>query len=198
MQTFHEDRPHLCSLWVFHDTQTLQEDTKELVEEYPISPREVVADAFQKHIQSWKESDMCSQLVQVLDSSATTLEINKIVGVALGTISQYTEDSRNRSAFQHALVLTLREWLLQTKQDFPCYVQDPNYNPVDHSILGEYGVEVIDDPRAWLEIDEMSILFSCSPNVPVKEIVADIARPAVVIWEHVGFRDYDKEGKGSV
>lgn len=48
---------------------------------------------------------------------------------------------------------------------------------------------MIEDPRGWLEVDEHSILLSIAPNVPVKEIIADIARPAAIIWCRVEFDD---------
>lgn len=135
---------------------------------------------------------MRKKVVQVLDQSAGSHNINKIVAVALAAISR---GDRNRSAFQHALVLTLQEWLRTQQKTFSSYAQDPDYKSVDKAVLGEHGIEVIDDPRAWLEIDERSILFSCAPNVPVKEVVADIARPAVVIWERVDYNDRDVKGE---
>lgn len=78
-----------------------------------------------------------------------------------------------------------------------CYAQDPGYRSVDREVLKAHGIEVIDDPRAWLEIDGESIVVSVSPNVPVKEIVADITQPAIIIWERVGFMDGDQKGEMS-
>ena len=100
-------------------------------------------------------------------------------------------ESRHRAASQHGLLLTLKEWLQQRnpKEEIPCYAQDPIYNSMDKQILGEAGGEVIDDPRGWLEVDEQSMMISVAPNVPVKEIITDIARPAVIIWCRVEFND---------
>lgn len=92
----------------------------------------------------------------------------------------------------------LKEWLHTQQKTFSCYVQDPANRPVDKAVLGEHGIEVIDDPRAWLEVVERSVLFSCGSNVPVKEIVADVARPAVVIWERISYGDYDIKDEGMV
>jgi hypothetical protein len=62
---------------------------------------------------------------------------------------------------------------------------------VDREVLTDIGFEMIDDPRGWLEIDERSVVLSVAPNVPVKEIIADTARPAVVIWNRVPNEDTD-------
>lgn len=138
---------------------------------------------------------MCKRVVQILNSSVAGHSIEKIVAVALGGISK---DDRHRSAFQHAFVLTLREWLRARQKSICCYAQDPNYKAVDKVVLEEHGLEIINDPRAWLEVDERSILFSCAPDVPVKEIVADTTRPAAVIWERVDDEDCDVEREGKV
>lgn len=60
---------------------------------------------------------------------------------------------------------------------------------VDREVLVDIGFEMIDDPRGWLETDERSVVCSVAPNVPVKEIVADTARPAIVIWNRVNNDD---------
>lgn len=70
-------------------------------------------------------------------------------------------------------------------------MQDPEYTSVDREILDGFGLQTVDDPEGFLKVDEQSIVLSIAPNVPVKHIIADIARPAVVIWFHV-------EEKGTV
>jgi hypothetical protein len=87
----------------------------------------------------------------------------------------------------------VRKWLKEEDQngDISCYMQDPMNTSVDREVLADIGFEMIDDPRGWLEIDERSVVLSVAPNVPVKEIVADIARPAAVIWNRVNNEDKD-------
>ncbi|KAF3384982.1 5'-AMP-activated protein kinase subunit gamma [Penicillium rolfsii] len=155
-----------------------------------------VAETFQTYLQDWRETEVAKKLIQSLTAHAATHSISKIVGLALGAMS-YQYDSRPRCYIQHALLLTLRKWLVEREktEDVVCHAQDPGYRSVDREILHEHGIEVINDPQAWLEIDDKSLVFSVSPNVPVKEIVADIARPAIVIWERVGFMDGDQKGK---
>lgn len=185
----------LRSLQVYHISKELISGTKELVKDPTLPGRDGLNSYFKEQIRAWKKSEMCKRVVQILDSSVAGHDIEKIVAVALAGIAK---DDRHRSAFQHAFVLTLREWLRARQKSICCYAQDPGYKDVDKVVLEEHGIEVIDDPRAWLEVDERSILFSCAPNVPVKEIVADIARPAVVIWERVDAKDYDVEMEGKV
>lgn len=127
-------------------------------------------------------------------SKARGHKINNIVGIACGSLSR---PDRHNAAFQHALLVTAKSWLrkkgldekLLTGQDdgknLFCYRQDPEYTPVDREILDGVGFQVVDHPDGFLKIDEQSIVLSIAPNLPVKHITADIARPAIVIWLRV-------------
>lgn len=185
-----------------HPSITRRKDTHELVPdpELGLDPnprsRTQLLQAWRKKQLGWTESDMCHNLKQILSSSAADLDISKIVGFSLGSISY---DNKDRSAYQHALLLTLRDYLLEERDIVaPCYVQDPIYTDEDNTIMKENDVEILDDPLGWLEIDDSSIVVSISSNVSSKEIIADIARPAIVIWERVGDNNYDQRGKLSL
>lgn len=185
----------LRSLQIFHNCEKIVSSAIELAKDLTLPSHDDLRTSFKEQIRVWQETEMCKRVTNILDSSVANHDIQKIVAVALGSISN---DNGHRSAFQHAFVLTLREWLRTREKSVPCYAQDPVYNTVDTVVLGEHGIEVIEDPRAWLEVDEKSILFSCAPNVPVKEIIADVTRPAAVVWERADGKDYDVEMEGKV
>jgi hypothetical protein len=119
-----------------------------------------------------------------LSSEISSHDINKIVRLACGSLALLNNE---RAANQTALLVTVRKWLKERNQtdDIFCYMQDLMNTSVDREVLADIGFEMIDDPRGWLEIDERSVVLSVSPNVPVKEIIADTARPAIVIWNRV-------------
>lgn len=142
---------------------------------------------------------MCKCLEKGLARVPPTHQIHKIVGLALGGISYGRDEIPSAGvALQHALLLTLRKWLvkreIKEREEPFCYAQDPCYRSVDKVILKQHGVEVIDDPRAWLEIDDTSIVLSVGNNLCDKDIVADIARPAILIWERVYSEETQDQG----
>lgn len=47
------------------------------------------------------------------------------------------------------------------------------------------GIVPVEDPNGFLEVNENTIVFSQFPNVPIRQIIADIARPAMMIWKKV-------------
>ncbi|KAK4232727.1 hypothetical protein C8A03DRAFT_48470 [Achaetomium macrosporum] len=103
-----------------------------------------------------------------------------------------------RPMAQHILALTVRDLLASSYTTarqgegicgIKCYAQDPIYTPVDRQVLGEAGFTILDDPRAFLEVDESSVVIAIAPDIPVRQIVADIARPAIMIWEKFAVTD---------
>jgi hypothetical protein len=72
-----------------------------------------------------------------------------------------------------------------------CYAQDPDYTEIDKLVLKEHGITTLEDPRGFLEIESSTVVISICADVPVKQIVADIARPAIMIWNRV--REVDNE-----
>lgn len=187
-----------CSLRIAHWMSRRKKDTKEPACHYALRESQVVRESFRTSRESWEASQMCKDLGSTLESIPKTLNIEKVLGFSCGSMS--IDRTSSRSEFQHALILTVREWLRVRSRSgrIPCYVQDPVYTGIDKSTLKESNVAVLDDPQGLLGIDDSSVVFSCSSNIPIKEIVADIARPAVLIWEHVGEEDEESSDEYGV
>lgn len=120
-------------------------------------------------------------------AAASLPGITKIIAFACSSMSRDDDNTRHRSASQHALILTLRD-MLQASQpgvQIKCLAQDPVYTEVDKTVLAELGVAVVDDPQGFLEVDDQSVVLSFSPNVPVRQIITDLARPVVLAWDTV-------------
>ncbi|CAG8909104.1 unnamed protein product [Penicillium egyptiacum] len=154
-------------------------------EVYPVGEEEEVwdseftRDAFEQEKVAWEESETRKKF-EVTLSKAKDHKINNIVGLACGSLSR---PGRSKSAFQHVLLVTAKNWLQTNGLDeLSCYMQDPEYTDVDRRIFRDVGFQVVDDPEGFLKVDGQSIVLSIAANVPTKLIIADIARPAIVIW----------------
>lgn len=90
---------------------------------------------------------------------------------------------------QHTLALMIRDFLGdlygENSSTIQCYSENPFYAPVDKQVLSEAGFTIINDLRAFLEVDETSLVISMDPDIPVRQIVADTARPAMMVWNKV-------------
>ena len=201
---FDNTHPLLCPVSISHSCLVRYKDTH-IPTGKPHLPQQKVAENFEKYRAAWLQSEMCARLNQILEKYTAHLEISKIVAVSLGSLGYDfgDEDERaGRQASQHAMTISLRDWARQKegkgKAGLPCYVQDPDYDDSDKAVLKGYGVDVIDDPVAWLEMDEFSVVVSIASNVPSREITADVCRPAVVVWNRVSDEDYDQRGGDSL
>ncbi|KAL2869688.1 SRR1 family protein [Aspergillus lucknowensis] len=185
------DYPHLiyCNLRIKHEITFTDIETGEPAPSIAFKSLSEAERLFDTALRVWEESEVWGQIEATLVCVASTINIKKIVGFACGTMV-FPEDTpyfSYNSAFQHAFLVTAQR-LLQRRHanEVFCYVQDPAYTERDQSVLEAHGIKVVDDPEGFLEVDESSLVFSCAPNVPVKQIIADIARPAVIIWDRVG------------
>ncbi|KAI2620767.1 hypothetical protein GGS26DRAFT_570730 [Hypomontagnella submonticulosa] len=150
----------------------------------PVPSTEDVHRAFQDTERQWKASEYQDKLQETLASLKIPFALDKVIGFALGPLSlEFPID--HRRIIQHALISVLHSTLLQrgsSSKTFQRYVQDPWYTQKDKDVLSSEGFTILDDPEAFLTLDNSSILVSINPNVPVKQITADICRPGIIIW----------------
>ncbi|GKZ68442.1 hypothetical protein AnigIFM50267_003150 [Aspergillus niger] len=147
-----------------------------------------IHDAFKQIRRGWQDSETCSNLegsfVQPRFWSST---ITRIVAFGLGTLGKAEFGNVSvRSYAQHAAMLTmatiLKEARISKGQDVQCFAQDPWYDEKDVDFLRGLGITVVNDPEGFLMIDEHTLVFSVCPNIPVRQIVADVQWPAAIVW----------------
>ena len=162
--------------------------TKSLIPQCPHLPLEEVQENFQRKRAEWEASKQCEEFRLLLDS-ADIPPVQKIVAFACSTMT-WDDEARHRSTVQHTLILTIRDCLAKRRQSgnpsiVKCYVQDPLYTNTDRQVLEDQSIAVLDDPKGFLEIDEETVVLSHAPDIPVRQITADITRPAMMIWNKV-------------
>ncbi|KAL4770140.1 hypothetical protein BDW60DRAFT_218276 [Aspergillus nidulans var. acristatus] len=94
-------------------------------------------------------------------------------------------DKKHMTTDTETDILVAKEREEKEDDEIKCYAQDPAYSEADLSLLHSIGIQPLDDPKGFLEIDEETLVFSVSPNVPVKQIVADVQWPGAMIWNTV-------------
>ena len=151
---------------------------------------------FANHRAAWDASDACCELRETLFASLAPqlvprgkAVVRKIVAFACSSMDDERKPKdRQRHAVQHAMLLTVRDVIKQIQADIflqqpvDVYCQDPMYTPGDATVLAENGIAVLEDPHAFLAVDETTIVVAIAPSVPVRQIVADLARPVAMIW----------------
>lgn len=140
---------------------------------------------FDTHGEPWLASQECREIVEPLLSQSTR-KIRKIVAFALGSMARADSEAVPRWTIQHALVLGIADALHKTYgYEISCFSQEPLYTDDDKTFLDEKKITVLEDPMGFLEVNEETLVISIAPNVCVKEILADLTRPAVMMWDEV-------------
>jgi hypothetical protein len=149
-----------------------------------------VTETFGKLRQDWRKSEVCESL-EAEFAKVTTLSvpINKIVCFGLGSLQRWDDEDDSLVApryMQHAAIETMAEIVRDKGSgNIQYYAQDPAYTDIDKEFLKSIGITPLDDPKGFLEVDENTLVFSVSPNVPVRQIIADVQWPAAMLWNTV-------------
>lgn len=122
---------------------------------------------------------------RILTSIEIPVTLTKVIALALGSLIVRSRINKERF-LQHALISAIHSTLVHRSilsASSEKYVQDPGYTERDKNLIHSAGLTVLDDPQALLELDESSVLVSVAANIPVADIVADICRPGIIIWD---------------
>jgi len=151
---------------------------------------------------NWNQNTVCSELTATLGKiTYIPPNIKRIVCFGLGSLEGCQDypylDALSacdglplrREMTQHAAALTIATVLGERlgTNSLPILAQDPAYSSLAKRLLMSVGFEVVGGhgSLAFTHVDEETVVVSCYPDIPVKQVVADIARPAVMIWNEV-------------
>ena len=158
--------------------------------------------AFQQKRQAWNDSGTCSWFKAYIRQLLGARKVSKVICFGLGDITRrpptwwrvrnaLTENPETEASVwgdsmtQHCVVLTLAEVLRDSAAGTAVRLltQDPKYSDKTARDLGKIGFEVVGRAGAggFAEVDDDSVVFSALTTAPVKQIIADIARPALII-----------------
>ncbi|CAJ2511014.1 Uu.00g066390.m01.CDS01 [Anthostomella pinea] len=130
---------------------------------------DTAAQAFRDSLDNWRQNAKCAALesyISKLDLPPNTCRLHS-------------------SREQHAAALTIAG-VLKRKLGAPIeiIVQDPVYSTVGKAVLTDHGMKPVDGVggKAFLDIDSRTFVFTVFPEIPIRQIVADLARPAGMFW----------------
>ncbi|RAL06731.1 SRR1 family protein [Aspergillus homomorphus CBS 101889] len=180
-----------CSLRIAHRLVTRDPITKGL-EEHPSLNFEEVRMNFFTSLHFLRNGPHYKLLRLQLNDYPKLPRITKIIGFSCGSMVRKLEGREclnARSRFQHAFLIALKEYLdarnfETTGQEVRLYVQDDTYLERDIAIIRQFGLQVLQNPEGFLVVDEETLVFSCRPDTPVRQVVADLALPAMMLWDH--------------
>ena len=165
---------------------------------------------FETSRKRWDASMTCeaftSQFRKILEGDENAKKVTKIVCFGLGDLNfkppdwwriknnSQPEDKRELETsviadalVHHAISLTIANVIRSCAKTrdigLRLLTQDPGYSDETKDMLKGIGFEVIGEYGAggFAEVDNESVVFSAFTRAPVKQIIADLARPVAII-----------------
>ncbi|KAF4332979.1 hypothetical protein FBEOM_13214 [Fusarium beomiforme] len=166
---------------------------------------------FEENRISWIQSQSCKLLESQLRGHLGAKKVTKIICCGLGDMCRQPPEWMKRhmasstdemdlsivrpSMIQHLIALTMAQvFRTDNGNEVQLLAQDPDYTEETKEILEKNGFSIVGQSGAggFAEIDDDSVVFSVFVEAPLKQIIADIARPVVVIsTEFEVFNDHE-------
>ncbi|KAI1747798.1 hypothetical protein F4782DRAFT_551568 [Xylaria castorea] len=144
--------------------------------------------AFKIASKDWSKHETRHKFSAALLGQELPPTINKIICFGLG--NHLTKKLEYWT--QHPAAITIRNAIrLKLGHKVRLLTHLPEYTADTKAVLEKYGFEVIgmNGVDGFIEVDENSVVFSTPSDTPVKQILAELARPAVIITRP--FREAD-------
>ncbi|VUC36353.1 unnamed protein product [Clonostachys rosea] len=184
---------HKCS-YVVGWRNTAADDFRHKIENWQ--------EVFETRNQLWKTSITCklfkAELSNLLFESQYlhTRKIAKIICFGLGDLvgSPHLEiyEAKKENSIdhissgpmtQHAMAFTIAEEIRRYNLSIRLIAQDPGYRDCTEKFLVEKGFEIKGQfgAGAFADVDDESLVISAYASAPIRQIIADIAKPAMFI-----------------
>ncbi|VUC29328.1 unnamed protein product [Clonostachys rosea] len=161
--------------------------------------------------ESWEQSSFRIELLDMLNQVDRIPKASRVVCLGLGNLAKTLEEDTlyetlaspstlpgYRNYINHFIALTVAQVIgsrqaNQLSPDEPPHGQqsslkvvaeDFSYSPQDKEVLAKAGIQILNGygTSAFRVVDDETIFVCCDPRRAVKEIIADIARPAAMLW----------------
>ncbi|KAI0448434.1 hypothetical protein F5B21DRAFT_522004 [Xylaria acuta] len=146
--------------------------------------------AFKIAIKDWLKHKTRRTLAAALLGLKISPTIDKVICFGLG--NNLTKEFETWT--QHPAALTIRNVLkLKLSHKPRLLAHDPEYTDDTKAVLESLEFEVmgINGVDGFVEVDENSVVFSTSSDIPVNQVLAELARPAVIITRAFKESDLD-------
>ena len=131
---------------------------------------------------SWGKDSACLELKEKLQVFSG---VENVVFLGMGSLQSSRREGRRASATQLAALQTIIT-SLGDDNGSKVILQDPQYTTLDKEFLISLGYEVVEDPEAFREIGEGSLVYAIHCYAKVYKAVSDGKRPRVLIGTDVG------------
>ncbi|KAE9364922.1 hypothetical protein N431DRAFT_386858 [Stipitochalara longipes BDJ] len=140
---------------------------------------------FEHWKKQWEASPANSELRTLLEESKERRKIENVVFLGMGSLQNSRREGRRASATQLAALQTIISILGSEGKELEVVLQDPQFTELDGEFLGSLGYKVVQDPGAFKEVKEGTLVYAVHCYVDVYKAISEGPRPAVLIGTDV-------------
>jgi len=133
---------------------------------------------------AWEESEPCKELKEKIEAGKEGKRgVDNVVLLGLGSLQSSRREGRRASATQLAALQTI---IRRLGGDLKVVAQDPQFTDLDKEFLTSLGCAVVEDPEAFKEIKEGTLVYAIHCYAKVYKAVSEAPQPALLIGTDVG------------
>jgi hypothetical protein len=141
--------------------------------------------SLQQEIANFEASDEALAMANMIKTHLKGCAVDKVIGFGLGAISKVSPNMIWNAFREHAAARVIARAVQEVSSAprvQPVLVQDPAYTDVCRNVLEEFGISVIEGfgAKGFALMDDNSIILVHNPSFPARQIIADLARPALL------------------
>jgi SRR1 len=134
----------------------------------------------------WEASPAWSELKTLLAERQERRQIDNFVFLGMGSLQNSRREGRRASATQLAALQTIISVLGSEANETEVVLQDPQFTDLDGQFLSVLGYKVVQDPVAFMQVNEMTLVYAIHCYVDVYKTISAGPRPAILIGTDVG------------
>ncbi|KAI1745626.1 hypothetical protein F4680DRAFT_465533 [Xylaria scruposa] len=136
---------------------------------------------FAEITQKFNESDEATAITSLIHTHLSGCTVDKVIAFGLGKLGQ---PGRPQPFHEHAAALVVRKAVqdVSSAPQVSLLASDPAYTSVCKKILQESDFDIIEGfgAKGFALVDDNTVVLAHHPAFPLREILADIARPALI------------------
>jgi hypothetical protein len=140
---------------------------------------------FVKIAEAFEASGEAQAMAEMIRTELKGCAVDKVMSFGLGTIGRVCPELSHEYAYwEHAAARVIARAVREVSSapTVALLAQDPSYTDVCKKVLAEFDFQVIEGygAKGFALVDDNSVVLAHHPNFPLREIIADLARPALI------------------
>ncbi|KAI0192224.1 hypothetical protein EV127DRAFT_426363 [Xylaria flabelliformis] len=147
--------------------------------------------------QTFNTSDEAAAITNLIHTHLSGCTVNKVIAFGLGRIGHVWRGPP-KTFYEHAAALVVRRAVqdVSSAPKVSLLIQDPLYTNVCKKVLQEHDFDVIEGfgAKGFALVDDDTVVLAHHPAFPLRELIADIARPALISMMMVEDQPINSQG----